>query len=44
MQAWANIKQSWTRTYVTFQDEHPRGLNLSLDVVPFVCFKYVDCT
>lgn len=41
MQAWANIKQRRTKTYVSFQDERPRGLNLSLDVVPFVCMWIV---
>lgn len=43
MQAWANIKRRWTRTYITFQDERPRSLNLSLDVVPLlqVCGMYI---
>lgn len=40
----ANIKQRWTKTFITFQGEHPRGLNVWLDVVPSVCFRYVDCT
>lgn len=30
----ANIKRRSTKTFVTFQGEHPRGLNVSLDVVP----------